>query len=79
MLIAVCDCVRCAVSGGVRCAAVRHSNSCSVRQFAAVERIAVSGSALVCAVVYAAMCGCPAVRTAVYGCPAVRQYAAVRQ
>jgi hypothetical protein len=49
MLITVCDCVKCAVYG-VQCAAVRHSNSCSVRQFAA-ERTAVSGSAAVCAVV----------------------------
>jgi hypothetical protein len=38
---------------------VRHSNSCSVRQFAA-ERIAVSVSAAVRVAVRAAVCGCPA-------------------
>jgi hypothetical protein len=57
---------------------VRHSNSCSVLQFAA-ERIAVSGSTAVCAVVCAVVCGCPAVRAALCGCPAVRQCAAVQQ
>jgi hypothetical protein len=69
MLIAVSDCVLCAVCS------VQHSNSCSVLQFAA-ERIAVSGSA---AVVRAAVCGCPVVLAAVCGCPAVRQCAAVWQ
>jgi hypothetical protein len=72
-LIAVCDCVLCAVCG-VRCAAVRHSNSCSVQQCAA-ECTPVSGSAAV----WSAECGCRAVCAAVCGCPVVRQCAAARQ
>jgi hypothetical protein len=44
---------------------VQHLNSCSVLQFAA-ERIAVSGSAVVCAAV--CVCGCSVVLAAVCGC-----------
>jgi hypothetical protein len=63
-LCAVCS-MRC-----VWCAAVQHSNSCSVRQFAE-ERTAVCGSAAVCTAVCAGMCGSPAVRAAVCGSLAV--------
>jgi hypothetical protein len=72
MLTTVCDSVRCAVSSSVRCADVRHSNSCSVQQFAVERIIAVSGSAAACAVVCTAVCGCPAVHAAVCGCQAMR-------
>jgi hypothetical protein len=58
----------------MRCG-VQHSNSCSVLQFAAELRIAVSGSVAV----RAAVCGCPVVLAAVCGCPAVRQCVAVWQ
>jgi hypothetical protein len=60
----------------VRCAAVRHANSCGVLQFAA-ERAAVSGSAAVCAAVY--VCGSLRLSGSARGSVRLSSGAAVRQ
>jgi hypothetical protein len=67
----------CAVCG-MRCAAVRHSNSHSMLQFAA-ERIAMSGSAAVRSAVCGSVLQCAAVRLCARQCGAVQRYGSVRR
>jgi hypothetical protein len=75
MLIAVCDCVWCAVCG-VRCAAARHSDSCSVRCAVCGVRCAVCG----CPAFEFVQCArrCAAVRQCTRQCAATQQYGSVR-
>jgi hypothetical protein len=74
MVIAVCDCVRCALYGvrlsGIQIHAVCGSVRQSARLYPAVRQ---------CEAVCALVCGSAGAHAVVCGCPALRQCAAVRQ